>query len=476
MTASPRVATDPLSVDTGEHLAGLAAAAADMGRDAERDPAMDPARQLLALQRELAERQLNTVRAVVLLLLTAAAMIYAPNLTPGLNRANVLVLVPSLVWTIAQFVLFYRRTRLPEWLAIANPLVDVAGVTAIMAAYALEQSATLALKSPIFLAYFAILAARPIASSTSKAAAVAVLAVLAYAALLAFLVASGLVIVVANPVSAMASGAISPLDEGAKLLLLAVAGGIATYATAWHERLATSYYRETGTRARLEARLARAQLQSLKLQMHPHFLFNTLNSITTLITEDPPGAERMVTGLSELLRLSLRNAGEQEVPLERELEVLRHYLTIQQIRFQDRLTVDLDVDPETLPAMVPNLMLQPLVENAIRHGIGPRATGGRIEVRVTRVGDAIRLRVHDDGVGTATEAMPVREGTGIGNTRARLGYLYGAQHRFEIGEAPDAGFTVMAEIPFRLAGSDAADSGATPSISPRAIPLIRGAG
>ena len=458
MTVPSRVVADALSPDTGEHSVGLAMSA--QGATPIDASTRDPARQLLALQRELAERRLNAVRAVVLLLLTAAALLYAPNLTPGLNRANVIVLAPSLAWTIAQYVWFYRRARLPAWLGIANPLVDVAGVTAIMAAYALEQSATLGLKSPIFLAYFAILAARPIASSTLKAAAVAVLTVLAYGALLAFLVASGRVHVVANPVSAMTSGAISPLDEGAKLLLLAVAGAIATYATAWHERVATSYYRETGTRARLEARLARAQLQSLKLQMHPHFLFNTLNSITTLISEEPLAAERMVTGLSELLRLSLRNAGEQEVPLERELEVLRHYLNIQQIRFQDRLAVELDIDPETLPAMVPNLMLQPLVENAIRHGIGPRATGGRIEVRVTRVGDTLRLRVHDDGVGTAADAMPVREGTGIGNTRARLAHLYGIQHRFEIGGAPGAGFTVMAEIPFRVGGESAGDSGA----------------
>ncbi len=411
------------------------------------------ARQLLALQRERAERRLNAVRAAVLLLLTVAALVYAPTLTPGLNRANVMVLVPSLMWTTGQYILLYRRPRLPEWLPVVNPMVDVAGVTAIMAAYALEQSAMLALKSPIFLAYFAILAARPITSSTFKAAAVAVLTVMSYTSLLVFLVASGRVDVLANPVSAMAFNAISPLDEGARLLLLAVAGAIATYATAWHERMATSFYRETGTRAELEARLARAQLQSLKLQMHPHFLFNTLNSVTTLINEEPLAAERMVNGLSELLRLSLRNAGEQEVPLDRELEVLRHYLAIEQIRFQDRLTVDVNVDADTLSAMVPNLMLQPIVENAIRHGIGPRATGGRIEVRVSRAGDVLRIRVQDDGVGTIADAMPVREGTGIGNTRARLGHLYGARHRFEIGGAPGAGFTVLAEIPFRI-GAD----------------------
>ena len=461
MTTAPHIGFDGLSLDTGEHTTGFAMAGDDGGGSV---APQDPARQLLALQRERAERQLNAVRGGVLLLLVAAALVYAPSLTPGLNRANVLVLVPSLFWTIAQYLLFYRRPRLPGWLAIVNPLVDVAGVTAIMCAYALQQSATLALTSPIFLAYFAILAARPIASSTFKAAAVAVLTVLAYAGLLGFLITSGRVDIVTNPVTAMTSDAISSLDEGAKLLLLAVAGAIATYATAWHERVATSYYREIGTRARLETRLARAQLQSLKLQMHPHFLFNTLNSITTLITEDPLAAERMVTGLSELLRISLRTASEQEVPLERELEVLRHYLTIQEIRFQDRLSVALDIDPDTLPAMVPNLILQPLVENAIRHGIGPRATGGSIEVRATHVGEMLRLRVHDDGVGTPSEAMPVREGTGIGNTRARLGHLYGRHHRFEIGGAPGAGFTVVAEIPFRLAVDAGGDADGTASV------------
>jgi signal transduction histidine kinase len=408
----------------------------------------DPARQLLALQRERAERQLNAVRAVVLLLLAIAALVYAPSLTTGLNRANVLVLGPSLLWTLAQYAIFYRRDRLPGWLSMVNPLADVTGVTVIMAAYGLEQSPKLALGSPVFLVYFAILAARPIASSTLKAAAVAALTVAAYGALLGFFITNGLVELVASPVSALRIEAISALDEGAKLLFLAVAGAIATYATAWHEQVATRYYGEIGTRARLEARLARAQLQSLKLQMQPHFLFNALNSVTTLIDEDPRAAERMVTGLSELLRLSLRNAGEQEVPLERELEVVRHYLTIQQVRFHDRLTVDMHVDPETLPAMVPNLMLQPLVENAIQHGIAPRATGGHIEIRTWRDGEVLGIRVRDDGVGRTDG--PIREGMGLGNTRARLHHLYRSRYRFETTGAPGEGFSVLVKIPFRL--------------------------
>jgi signal transduction histidine kinase len=411
----------------------------------------DPTRRLLALEREGAERQLNGVRAVVLLLLGVAALIYAPSLTRALNRANVLVLGLSLAWTVAQYLTFYRRERLPGWLSMVNPLVDVAGVTFIMAAYGLEQSAKLALGSPIFLAYFAILAARPISSSTLKSAAVAVLTVGAYGALLAFLILSGRVHVVASPVSALGAGTVSALDEGAKLLFLAVAGAIATYATAWHERVATSYYQETGRRARLEARLARAQLQSLKLQMQPHFLFNALNSITTLIDEDPRAAERMVTGLSELLRASLRNAGEQEVPLQRELEIVGHYLTIQQARFHDRLTVEMYIEPDTLGALVPNLMLQPLVENAIQHGIAPRATGGRIEIRAWREGDVLGIRVRDDGVGGRRDGAPVLEGMGLGNTRARLHHLFGTRYRFEAAGSPGEGFTVLARIPYRPA-------------------------
>jgi signal transduction histidine kinase len=409
----------------------------------------DPARQLLALQRERAERQLNAVRAVVLLLLGFAALVYAPSLTAGLNRANVLVLGPSLLWTVAQYALFYRHAHLPGWLTIVNPLVDVAGVSVIIAAYGLEQSPKLALASPIFLVYFVILAARPVASSTLKTAAVAALTVAVYAGLVLFFIATGGVAVVASPVSALGEGTISALDEGARLLFLAVAGAIATYATAWHERVATSYYREIGARARLETRLARAQLQSLKLQMQPHFLFNALNSVTTLIDEDPRAAERMVTGLSELLRLSLRNAGEQEVPLERELEVVRHYLTVQQLRFHDRLTVESHIEAETLPALVPNLMLQPLVENAIQHGIAPRAAGGHIEIRAWREGEELAIRVRDDGVGPPAD-RPLREGMGLGNTRARLHHLYRSRYRFEATGDAKEGFTVMVKIPFHV--------------------------
>ena len=253
---------------------------------------------------------------------------------------------------------------------------------------------------------------------------------------------------VLNPVTASQADRVSPLDEGAKLLLLAVAGAIATYATNWQERLATSFSRATEEREQLEARLARAQLQSLRLQLHPHFLFNTLNTINALIGTDRHAAERVISGLSELLRMSLSSASEQEVSLARELELLTHYIEIQQIRFQDRLTVNFRIDPDARQALVPNLMLQPLVENAIRHGIAPRAAAGHVMVTATRRDGRLELSVVDDGVGENPRADH-RDGVGLGNTRARLLSLYGSDHRFEAGSPSSGGFAVHIEIPYR---------------------------
>jgi sensor histidine kinase YesM len=409
----------------------------------------ESARPLLDVQRERAERLLNGVRAGVLGLLAVAALAYAPSLTPALNRVNVIVLAPTLAWTIAQYLIFYRRERLPSWLSIANPLVDITGVSAIILGYGLAQSGALALKTPIFLSYFVILAARPIASSTARAAFVAALVVVQYALLVQFFVTSGR-IATTSPLNAPGGSGVSLLDESAKVLLLALAGAVATYATAWHERLAISYFRQARDREQLEARLARAQLQTLKLQLQPHFLFNTLNTITALIGVNPRVAERMVSGLSELLRLSLRNAGEQEVPLSRELELLEHYVEIQQVRFRDRLTVRLEVAPDTMHALVPTFLLQPLVENAIRHGIGPRAAPGHVDVRAYRENGSLHLRVADDGVGVRPRpSEPSREGIGLHNTKARLENLYGNEHEFSARGGSDGGFVVDIVIPFR---------------------------
>ena len=170
--------------------------------------------------------------------------------------------------------------------------------------------------------------------------------------------------------------------------------------------MAANYYRRylAGEQraAQLQAQLAQAQLQALKMQLHPHFLFNTLNAISELVHKEPETAERMVIQLSDMLRVSLDSIGVQEIPLEQELEFLRRYLDIEETRFRDRLRIRMDVDPETLGAYVPNMILQPLVENAIRHGISPLSRGGSIDIRARRNGETLNLQICDDGRGLPT--------------------------------------------------------------------------
>ncbi|NUQ12873.1 MAG: histidine kinase, partial [Gemmatimonadaceae bacterium] len=215
------------------------------------------------------------------------------------------------------------------------------------------------------------------------------------------------------------------------------------------ERLSRRFADAARESEQLQARLDQARLQALRLQLQPHFLFNTLNTITALVHRDPPGAERMVTGLSELLRASLGTAGEQEVRLDRELEILRHYLDIQLVRFPDRLSVRFEIDPAANEALVPSLLLQPLAENAIKHGITPRAAAGHLSIGAWRRDGTLVLEVSDDGVGVAP-GEPLTEGVGLGNARARLASLYGAGHRFEAGPRDEGGFRVSVEIPFRV--------------------------
>jgi two-component system LytT family sensor kinase len=212
-------------------------------------------------------------------------------------------------------------------------------------------------------------------------------------------------------------------------------------------------YRERELRAsQLEARLAQTKLQVLKMQLHPHFLFNTLNAISELVYRDPEIAEHMITNLSDLLRISLDNVGVQEVPLQQELDFLNKYLEIEQTRFHDRLQLQMSIDPDTLDASVPNMILQPLVENAIKHGIGPRSAGGRIEIAAHRSNGTLHMRVSDDGRGLPNgEQAALREGVGLANTRARLAHLYGSNHNFELISSPHTGLTLELEIPFRIA-------------------------
>jgi two-component system, LytTR family, sensor kinase len=218
------------------------------------------------------------------------------------------------------------------------------------------------------------------------------------------------------------------------------------------------YHGERLRAAELQTRLAQAQLQALRMQLQPHFLFNTLNAIAVLIYRAPEAAEQMVTQLSEMLRISLDRVGVQEVTLRQELEFLEKYLEIERTRFQDRLRVALLVEPRALGACVPNMILQPIVENAVRHGVAPRSQGGRIEISARRENGLLRLAVSDDGRGTdeAVEALAAKGGVGLTNTRERLARLYGDRHGFALRSSAGLGMTVTITIPYRE-GEEAAD-------------------
>ena len=215
-----------------------------------------------------------------------------------------------------------------------------------------------------------------------------------------------------------------------------------------------NYYRKSQERelraSELETRLAQARLQALQMQLNPHFLFNTLHAISSLMHKNVDAADRMLTRLSDLLRHALESTHTQVVPLRDELEFLGRYLEIEQTRFGPRLAVRYDVAPDTLEAEVPNLILQPLVENAIRHGIEPVAAAGQIELYARREAGMLLLRVWDNGKGLPP-GTTLDEGVGLANTRARLQQLYGAGHRFEAGNCPEGGFAVRVVIPWRAA-------------------------
>jgi two-component system, LytTR family, sensor kinase len=200
----------------------------------------------------------------------------------------------------------------------------------------------------------------------------------------------------------------------------------------------------------LKTQLAQAQLRALKMQLHPHFLFNTLHSISSLVLEDPPKANSMIARLGDFLRLTLENSDQQLISLKEETEFLRCYLEIEQVRFGDRLTVAFELEPQTLSARVPHLILQPVVENAIQHAIAPRATRGHINIETKRLNNLLRLEVRDNGPGIASNAdLLGAEGVGLNNVRARLHQIYGSEFRFVLMNARDGGLTVVMEIPFQ---------------------------
>jgi two-component system LytT family sensor kinase len=216
---------------------------------------------------------------------------------------------------------------------------------------------------------------------------------------------------------------------------------------------AVDYYRQFRERqlraSQLEAQLAHAELQMLKMQLHPHFLFNTLNGITGLVRDnDNAAAVEMLVGLSDLLRQTLDNAGKQQVRLGEELEWLELYLKLQQIRFSDRLQVSIQAEPETLDALVPNLITQPLIENAIRHGLSPRARPGSVTLSAQRDNGRLVLRVRDDGVGLPEGwSLANCKGVGLLNTKARLRQLYGSDFTLEIRNREQGGVESLIAVP-----------------------------
>jgi len=231
------------------------------------------------------------------------------------------------------------------------------------------------------------------------------------------------------------------------LLYHALLLGIA-HAVLYHAR-----YRERERAAeRLAAGLSEARLQALKMQLQPHFLFNTLNAISALIPADAKPARRMVARLGDLLRITLEHEETQEVTLREELAFLEPYLEIEQTRLEDRLTVVMEIAPETLDARVPHLVLQPLVENAIRHGIAPRIEPGRVEVSATRGADNrfLHLEVRDNGLGVDLDTQATtRKGIGLANIQSRLEQLYHGEHRFDLANHPEGGVVVTISLPYR---------------------------
>jgi signal transduction histidine kinase len=216
---------------------------------------------------------------------------------------------------------------------------------------------------------------------------------------------------------------------------------------------ALAYRRESEANAlnsaQLETRLVEAQLQSLQRQLQPHFLFNTLNTISGLMRANLDAADRMIAQLGDLLRMTLKTSGAEQVPLKEELDLLQKYLEIEQTRFGERLRIDLDIDVETLDALIPYMLLQPIAENAVRHGVAPHSRQGRIAIRAVRDGADLLIEVRDSGDGLpADRLMALNDGVGLTNTRARLEHLYRRNFEFAFSNLPD-GFSVAIRLPFR---------------------------
>ena len=201
----------------------------------------------------------------------------------------------------------------------------------------------------------------------------------------------------------------------------------------------------------IRGRLAEATLQTLRMQLRPHFLFNALNTVSAVLEEDPRRARRILGRLGELLRASLKTDGRHEVALHQEIGLVCAYLEVEQVRFGGRLGVEISIPSDAAEAAVPSFLLQPLVENAVRHGIAPREGPGRVAIRAAKQNSEVVLQVEDDGIGLPLG--PLREGVGLGNTRRRLTEMYG-NDRLTLVKRPAGGLQVVIRLPFRLASGD----------------------
>jgi len=210
------------------------------------------------------------------------------------------------------------------------------------------------------------------------------------------------------------------------------------------------YHERTVQALELEKHLTEARLQALLHQLKPHFLFNTLNGIAALMHTDVDAADTMLVRLSELLRISMSRTGAPQTTLREEMHFLERYLEIEKIRFRNRLEVQMDISPDAIEAQVPSLILQPMVENAMRHGIEPNTRSGRIEIRGSRREQDLVLTVADNGSGLPAGGLQ-REGIGVANTRARLAELYGERQKFEMANRPEGGLCVTITLPYSVA-------------------------
>jgi signal transduction histidine kinase len=242
-----------------------------------------------------------------------------------------------------------------------------------------------------------------------------------------------------------------------RLYLMNLDWALMTYSAIVAASYALGYYRESRARAiraaNLETRLVQARLKTLEAELHPHFLFNTLHAISTLVHTQPDAADRMISRLSDLLRITFSRSDAACVTLHEELEFLQKYLEIEQTRFQDRLSVNYEIDPDALDAEVPRLILQPLVENAIKHGVSLQTGPGMVSIGASHDNGRLCLTVRDNGVGlTGATRAKLHGGVGLSNTRDRLECLYGTEQALNFLES-SPGLTVEMRLPFRRVSS-----------------------